>query len=98
LLCDSAVDVVSSLLLVSAILMAVREQPFHLSRCPNFRNRLNLPKPLNNSQLGVRLKIGGHLELRDTLRVKRGDSHAYLDSESIARARLRQEQRANCKG
>jgi hypothetical protein len=31
---------VSSLLLVSAILMAVREQPFHLSRCPNFRNRL----------------------------------------------------------
>jgi hypothetical protein len=30
------------LLLVSAILMAVREQPFHLSRCPNFRNRLNL--------------------------------------------------------
>src|ERR1022692_4771690 len=29
-----------SLLLVSAILMVVREQPFHLSRCPNFRNRL----------------------------------------------------------
>src|ERR1035438_2996068 len=40
-------------------------------------SRPALPKPLNNSQLGVRLKIGGHLELRDTLRVKRGDSHAY---------------------
>ena len=33
-------DVVSSLFLVSAILMAVREQPFHLSRCPNFRIQL----------------------------------------------------------
>src|ERR1035438_9661280 len=43
-------------------------------------SRPALPKPLNNSQLGVRLKIGGHLELRDTLRVKRGDSHAYVCS------------------
>src|ERR1035441_9124503 len=40
LLCDSGVDVSSSLLLASAILMAVREQLFHSSRCLNFRNRL----------------------------------------------------------
>jgi hypothetical protein len=39
-MCGSGVDVASSLLLISAILMAVGEQPFHLSRCPNFRNRL----------------------------------------------------------
>src|SRR5271170_5929821 len=41
-MCGSGVDVASSLLLISAILMAVGEQPFHLSRCPNFRNRLTL--------------------------------------------------------
>src|SRR5271155_3761002 len=41
-MCGSGVDVASSLLLISAILMAVGEQPFHLSRCPNFRNRLSL--------------------------------------------------------
>src|SRR5271156_5553993 len=41
-MCGSGVDVASSLLLISAILMAVGDQPFHLSRCPNFRNRLNL--------------------------------------------------------
>src|SRR5271156_51387 len=40
-MCGSGVDVASSLLLISAILMAVGEQPFHLSRCPNFRNRLS---------------------------------------------------------
>src|SRR5271155_3836991 len=42
-MCGSGVDVASSLLLISAILMAVGEQPFHLSRCPNFRNRLSQP-------------------------------------------------------
>src|ERR1019366_7691972 len=42
LLCDSGVDVSSSLLLASAILMAVREQLFHSSRCLNFRNRLTI--------------------------------------------------------
>src|ERR1035438_2628274 len=50
-------------------------------------SRPALPKPLNNSQLGVRLKIGGHLELRDTLRVKRGDSHAYSHSAVPRRSR-----------
>src|SRR5271170_6653709 len=44
-MCGSGVDVASSLLLISAILMAVGEQPFHLSRCPNFRNRLRLRTP-----------------------------------------------------
>src|ERR1035441_2096845 len=47
LLCDSGVDVSSSLLLASAILMAVREQLFHSSRCLNFRNRLSWPAGRN---------------------------------------------------
>src|SRR5271163_1619021 len=58
-MCGSGVDVASSLLLISAILMAVGEQPFHLSRCPNFRNRLTFHTASNHYLVGLDCKTSG---------------------------------------
>src|ERR1035441_3045515 len=68
LLCDSGVDVSSSLLLASAILMAVREQLFHSSRCLNFRNRL---RPLGTAQAVCESKLDVNRRAQDQPRRKK---------------------------
>jgi hypothetical protein len=55
----SCVDVSSSALLVSAILMAVEEQRRHLTPRPNFRDQLNLSKEqaFYDSDLVFRVRV-----------------------------------------